>query len=289
MNIYKPPVERPRSTTPGLVHMTDREYRQQEGTNHSLLFMAYINPEEANLYVTGQRQHTSDAMELGTMLHTALLRPDEYDDLYYMIDDQLIVQEIGGAKPRATNKYKEWMANQELIAAGRNIVTMDEVSRINAMVMNIYEAFPWLWSSPSECVVQWTDPLIGMCKAMIDLPMAYCPLDGNTYCVDIKTVGLDPRNRPYIPMQEPLTAMLSSGHLTQAAFYSEGLATVTPELIINANLYVLKEFPYTPYLVIHRTDDAIHQADVYLDALKQNFNVCFPDGKYRMQPLVFQV
>jgi hypothetical protein len=289
MNIFKPLQQHPKSSLPGLVHMTDREYRQLDGVSHSFLRTACNNPDEANLYLTQQRVRTSDALELGTMLHTALLRPDEFDQLYYMTDDSRIVVEIGGAKPRATNKYKEWIAEQELIAAGRLIISIEDVSRINSMIMNIWEMFPWLWTSPTECVVQWHDNIVGPCKAMIDLPLVQCPYDDQTYCVDIKTVGLDPLGRPYVPMMDSAEAMINNGHFTQGAFYREALSTVTDMPIISANLYIIKEFPYTPYMVIHQSHSAITTGNMLLKQLKQNYRAHFSGGKYIKQPLLFQV
>jgi hypothetical protein len=42
-----------------------------------------------------------------------LLEPEKVNDTFYVIDDTAIIEEIGGKNPRATKKYKEWVASQE--------------------------------------------------------------------------------------------------------------------------------------------------------------------------------
>jgi hypothetical protein len=53
---------------------------------------------------------STPAMEFGTMVHKYLLEQNKFFDAYFVFDDNDICNEIGGAKPRSTNKYKDWYA-----------------------------------------------------------------------------------------------------------------------------------------------------------------------------------
>ena len=55
----------------------------------------------------------SSSMELGTLVHLRLLEPEKYNKTIRVIDDKDICSEIGGARPTATKKYKEWKAGLE--------------------------------------------------------------------------------------------------------------------------------------------------------------------------------
>jgi hypothetical protein len=52
----------------------------------------------------------TDAMLLGSIVHCLILEPHEFESRY--ITDLAKIEEIGGAKPRATKAYKEWKAEQ---------------------------------------------------------------------------------------------------------------------------------------------------------------------------------
>lgn len=65
------------------------------------------SPKDFIEYVFKEKVQT-DAMLLGTMIHCLILEPDKFAERYTIMDDTDICVNIGGAKPRATNKYKEW-------------------------------------------------------------------------------------------------------------------------------------------------------------------------------------
>ena len=65
------------------------------------------------LYVRGLLKKDSPALTFGSLYDMMLLEPEKVDDNFYVIDDTAIVEEIGGKNPRATKKYKEWVASQD--------------------------------------------------------------------------------------------------------------------------------------------------------------------------------
>lgn len=54
-------------------------------------------------------KYKSDEMNFGNALHMAVFKRDEFNKTY--VTDEEIIQEIGGSKPRATNKYKDWLSS----------------------------------------------------------------------------------------------------------------------------------------------------------------------------------
>jgi hypothetical protein len=64
----------------------------------------------------------TDAMVLGKIVHCLILEPEEFDKRYVCLDDVDICNQIGGAKPRATNKYKEWKAVALAEAGDRELI-----------------------------------------------------------------------------------------------------------------------------------------------------------------------
>src|ERR1700722_5883559 len=53
-----------------------------------------------------QKKEPTKAMIYGSMVHCLVLEPRDFLNRYYPLDDEMICMEIGGAKPRATKKYK---------------------------------------------------------------------------------------------------------------------------------------------------------------------------------------
>ncbi len=76
-------------------------------------------------------------MEYGKMLHCLVLEPDQFDSRYFPLDDTEIIEEIGGAKPRGTNKYKEWIVTKEKEANGRVIVKTADYQLAKQVAHNV--------------------------------------------------------------------------------------------------------------------------------------------------------
>lgn len=69
------------------------------------------------------------AMEYGSMLHCFVLEPDDFLNRYFPVDDVAKKLEIGGAKPGATNAFKDWRTAQEQLAKleGKKMVLKAEM------------------------------------------------------------------------------------------------------------------------------------------------------------------
>lgn len=229
---------------------TDAEYRQMEGISHSDLQLAYTNPEAYMMARDMGPLPPSDAQSFGTAFHTALLRPLEFGSHYHILDDTDIIQQIGGAKPRATNKYKAWYEEEVGLAQGKAIITREDASAINSMLYRIYQRFPWLDGTVTEKVITRTDVVPGLLtKVMVDFPTVESPY--GQLVLDVKTVGLDQLNRPYLPMNGEKTGehLLEMGYATQRLWQSMHIDDSGS--LTQATLCILKEPPYTPYLVVH--------------------------------------
>jgi len=76
----------------------------------------------------------SPAMEFGSAFHCYLLQPEKFKTEYYVLDDTDICAEIGGAKPRATTKYRDWYTN---IPKDKTIIPIDNFAKIQQMSENV--------------------------------------------------------------------------------------------------------------------------------------------------------
>lgn len=78
------------------------------------------------------KQHPPEAtpsMILGSAVHMAILEPVKFIEKYTAIDDDWICTKIGGAKPRATNAYKEWKAEFIEDNPGKIILDLDDFNK----------------------------------------------------------------------------------------------------------------------------------------------------------------
>lgn len=87
-------------------------------------------------YKLAKREPT-DAMLFGSMLHCLVLEPQDFDNRYLCLDDRDICVQIGGAKPRATKAYKEWLAVTVSEAGNREIVETNEYLAAKIIASNV--------------------------------------------------------------------------------------------------------------------------------------------------------
>lgn len=76
-------------------------------------------------------------MIFGSMVHCLILEPKEFENRYFILEDTEICSQIGGAKPRATNAYKEWKSEQESKAGERTIISKEDFEAANYMALNV--------------------------------------------------------------------------------------------------------------------------------------------------------
>lgn len=139
-------------------------------------------------------QKTSDAMEFGHLLHSALLEPQSFcpaimpDYTIGLLDPKT---GLPYANPRATKAYKEAVKEFEAKNAGRLIIDAAKNLTINeiALSLNLYPDIQSLLSNPgkTELTLVWNDSSTGLlCKARID--KALTRTNGEAYyLLDLKT------------------------------------------------------------------------------------------------------
>lgn len=79
----------------------------------------------------------TDAMVYGSMVHCLVLEPQDFENRYFCLEDSEICSAIGGAKPRATNRYKEWYAGAIAEAGDKIIVEADDYANAKIVAINV--------------------------------------------------------------------------------------------------------------------------------------------------------
>jgi len=97
----------------------------EKGLSYSACSAFLKSPKHFYEYKTGV-QETTPAMKEGKMFHMACLELDKFKELYWVLDDSDKCLEIGGAKPRSTNKYKDWLELQDLLHKGQERVSQQD-------------------------------------------------------------------------------------------------------------------------------------------------------------------
>lgn len=183
--------------------MTNSDYHAQSSISKSGLDRIRRAPALFR-YFRDNPQEPTPAMRMGTLVHTAILEP-------HRLDDEIIV---APEVDRRTTAGKAVWADFQIAARGREIVTQDELDRLN----RIRDA---VWAHPSasdalmmllevETSIFWTDHLSGVdCR---------CRPDGimhNGVILDVKTTK---DARP----DEFAKSIANYRYHVQAAFYSDG-------------------------------------------------------------------
>lgn len=89
-------------------------------------------------YKTGQKV-TTDAMIYGSMVHCLVLQPELFESRYFAIDDTNIIEQIGGAKPRATTKYKDWLMEKKMECGERQMIDTSDYYHAIRISKNVKE------------------------------------------------------------------------------------------------------------------------------------------------------
>lgn len=109
---------------------------QDDHLSFSSLCQFKESPADFMRYKLGERVQT-DAMIYGAMVHCLVLEPNDFENRYFTIDDTQVCIEIGGAKPRATNKYKDWYASESVKAGGRILVETNDFLAAKVVASNV--------------------------------------------------------------------------------------------------------------------------------------------------------
>lgn len=165
---------------------------------------------------------TTDAMLYGSLVHCLLLTPDLFFDQYRVIDDTDICLEIGGAKPRATTKYKEWYQIQLELNKGKEIIDtslLEDVKKSVDAINNNYPASRILnHCDQAETLIEWNYRDFNF-KGYID------KMKRGKLILDLKTC----QNAEPVMFQKTI---INSDYYLQAAMYSTGIKEKLPYYII---------------------------------------------------------
>ena len=89
------------------------------------------------MYMKGELKRESEALFFGSLYDMLLFEPEKAHDLYFPLDDSLVVDDIGGRNPRATKKYKEWKAEQAEKAEAKELVSMEDWQKAHEMIQRL--------------------------------------------------------------------------------------------------------------------------------------------------------
>lgn len=125
-------------------------------------------------------------MITGNATGTAITQPDEFKSIYTVLDDLEICREIGGKRPRTTNKYEEWLKTEMESLKGKIILEHDLYNECLAMRDSVYKhkaCRVLLGRGQAERTFYFTDPMTGVkCRIRPDWIN-----DFRGYLVDVKT------------------------------------------------------------------------------------------------------
>jgi len=191
----------------------ERIMRQEDHLSFSSLNAFRRSPLDFIRYKLGIRDET-DAMVYGAMVHTLILQSHLFDEKYLIKDDFAICQEIGGAKPRATNRYKEWFSAWEASAGDRIIVDQKDYLLAQSI------ATATKLNKASAKVLYGPEGQDGICEQSCEMEYKNFIFRGfidklfPTYAIDIKTC-------PDAEKKKFQRIILDKGYYIQAAIYKK--------------------------------------------------------------------
>jgi hypothetical protein len=222
---------------------TDEYFADTLRLSQSMLREGYRNPEMLGMMFAGWRNPANDtsATGFGRAFHMGLLEPDRYNDSYLILDDTVKCQEIGGAKPRSTNAYKEWIntVHNEASRTKRTVMSLEDHVKVQAMVdrvMSIPELRQYLDYTMKEVKLV-GNHLQTDVKGMIDAT------DGLEFILDLKKINLGPGYKGLSP--EALDSYIDQMDYDAQQWSYLNLIGVQDSFL----LFVSDEMPFTPVLV----------------------------------------
>ena len=211
-----------------LLSMPADHYHLHPAVGHSGLVRIMRSPAHYREYVTHPPEATP-AMQLGTAFHTALLEPDRFGDAFVVA-------------PRFDRRTKDGKAAAEAWEAdnaGKIALSAEQMAAIQSMAYLVRchtGADKLLSHGLAEMSGFWTDPEAGIeCKCRPD----FLVMEGDRIIgiVDVKTccdASADGFAR----------AIATLGYDVQAAFYQDGVKTLTGRTIPFYFIAVEKDAPY---------------------------------------------
>jgi exodeoxyribonuclease VIII len=112
---------------------TDAEYHASDFISASALKKIKVSPAH---YKLAEKEPPTDAMRFGSAYHCFVLEPERFETDFYVFDDRTIYEVLigeGFKSPRSTKDYKAWLESENQKIQGREMVSFDEFTRIQAM------------------------------------------------------------------------------------------------------------------------------------------------------------
>lgn len=217
----------------------------------------------------------TDAQELGTLIHCALLEPERFAREYMVMPDFAADLADRYQKPRATKEYRNRVAAFQLKYHDRRFLTADQAEtcrRIGEAIAAHPTAADLLATTPAltEAAVVWVDPETGLaCKALVDHLRGVLVTDLKT--TDDASPGAFSRT------------VAQHGYHVQAAFYLWGLSVVGRPAERFIHVACETEAPYgvaVYELDTKALDQGLREFRVYLDCWAR----CARDGHWSAYP-----
>lgn len=101
----------------------------------------------------GRTPLDTKALRLGKFYHANLFEPERLDLDFFILKERAVMAKIGGAKPRATNAYKEWLAEQVEECGIRTMVSEEYADLAQPMKDALLRnpSIAYLINLPGEC------------------------------------------------------------------------------------------------------------------------------------------
>jgi hypothetical protein len=110
----------------------DKSYLSYSSIKYALQDMQLFD-----MYMKGQLKKESDALIFGSAYDCKLFTPEKFDANFLVFDDTEKCKEIGGAKPRSTNTYKEWFAEFGQANIDKTFITIEDNTIMNDMIYRL--------------------------------------------------------------------------------------------------------------------------------------------------------
>jgi len=112
-----------------------------KGLSYSSIKYAYQDMTLFEMYMKGQLKKDSDALRFGSLYDCMLFTPELVDSRFSFFDDSTIIASIDAKSPRATSKYKEWLASfeKEASASGKIVVSEDDHKSAMEMISRLQD------------------------------------------------------------------------------------------------------------------------------------------------------
>ena len=162
--------------------------------------LKYLDRSPAHLKEHRDNPVSSQAMVLGTAIHTAVLQPESFYKRYAVMDDEEICEKIGGIKPRATKEYRSYLIDFYAENEGKIIISKDdcticcdifEILRSHKITRRLLDA-----QGDVEKRINWNHTGINM-TGQPDKVIYPCTDYLNGMIIDLKTSSRDSRHRAF--------------------------------------------------------------------------------------------